>query len=1300
MKELYEYLIHNMRNGKIDKNCTIDLIRLLKKQEGNMASSTEDIAVIGMKIRLPQANTLEEYWDIITNKQDCISDFPESRKKDINSYLEQSDGKYHKDNPAKYFQSAYLTEIDKFDYKYFNITPREASVIDPAQRLFLETAWHAIEDAGYGGNKLKGTNTGVFVGFAGNVKDLYARLIADMKPQLLSLSMTGNLSAVIPSRLSYLLDLKGPSMVIDTACSSSLVALDLACQSLKEGKCDNAIVGGINLDIVPIDEPYTHIGIESTDNRSRAFDDNSDGSGIGEGVIALLLKPLKKAYEDKDYIYAIIKGSAINQDGHSQGLSAPNPASQAQVIRKAWEAAGIDPRTVTYIEAHGTGTNLGDPIEIKGINDAFRFYTEQTQFCAISSVKSNIGHLCEASGLASMVKAILALNHKKLPPSAYFNKPNTAIPFVKSPLYVNTQVRDWTKYKEEPRRCGISSFGISGTNCHVILEEALREPALIKSIPLQLFCLSAKTEIALGILVQEYLVFLNGDITLNLQDICYSANTGRGHYEYRLAIVASNTDELYNRLSLFAIEQYSVADYVYYGKNRANAPAILQSHKNFNSLPSDNVFTTYGSLKQLELLCLLAKEYVNGIDVIWDDLYKDCEIQKVPLPVYPFEAFRCWIESEGYMNKPEDDLTAMCHRPIWIKKLPDTKPELKKGSIAVFTNQEIDALTQELLNLLHSHQQAVILIQLGQSYQKISETHYIMENKEQDYFKLFSDFESQNISYILHLCALKINAAALSLEELKENQEIGAISLFYLVRAIVNYGFEQNINILLCAKYVHQIQKGYDVIPDNAALFGLSKVVHLELPGIFLRGIDLDDYTTAQDIWEEINHMKGERQIAYRNKERYEEGFTAFDLEQEEDQKISYENGKVYLITGGMGGIGLEIAKNLAVKANVTIVLIGRTPLPPRDTWDSNSTLDNNSKVKKCMETIKQIEAAGSEVTYYHSDLYDYEKMQAVIEDIRQKYGEINGVFHCAGVASGGVLIRRKLQEVYEVFKPKIFGTWILGQLIPDAYLDFFVLFSSGQSILSEPGNGDYTAANAYLDAYGEHRAYLGKKALAIDWVSWSETGMSVEHGFNKDTIFKALKTKDALNMLEKAMSKKVNRLLIGQFNQAPEYLYMLDWAAFRLPDSIKSFAARHTKRKKTTQIPLVKDIKISLTGKDEDEMTEVEKVIAGIYYQVLGIEEININESFFELGGDSIMLNYMYTLINEKYPGGIKLIDVFTYTSIASMSKYISGKSTLKQSPVLEVKRDTIHNYTSIMEDLKRGEINLEDALKTIISE
>ncbi len=428
------------------------------------AVDKNDIAIVGMAAAMPKAENIKEYWNNLLNGVDCIGDMPEKRRKDIADYVSFL-GK-----EQKFLQAGYVKNIDLFDNRFFNITPKEAMLMSPIQRMFLETAYRAFYDAGYDKEKLNNSKTGVYVGYIGdNEGTVYRDMLRTLTDDFSSVAMSGNLSSITAGRVSYTFNLTGPSMLIDTACSSSLVAVYNACRDIKDGICDMALAGGIKLCMLPL-EDSEKIGIESSNGRTKTFDESADGTGIGEGSGAVVLKSLSKAERDGDYIYAVIKGGYINQDGASSGMTAPNPVAQRDLYLQAWKNAGINPEDISYIESHGTGTKLGDPIEITGLTQAFKKYTDKTQFCAIGSVKTNIGHLYEAAGIASVIKTVLALNFEKIPKSLNFNMPNPQIDFIHSPFYVAGETTDWQKNGEK-RIAGVSAFGFSGTNCHIILEE-------------------------------------------------------------------------------------------------------------------------------------------------------------------------------------------------------------------------------------------------------------------------------------------------------------------------------------------------------------------------------------------------------------------------------------------------------------------------------------------------------------------------------------------------------------------------------------------------------------------------------------------------------------------------------------------------------------------------------------------------------------------------------------------------------------------------------------------------------------
>lgn len=620
--------------------------------------SNKDIAIIGMAVRLPGADSLDGFWDIIKTGRDCVGEIPEPRKKDCDGYLRHIGAA---ERFPGYMHAAFLDEIDRFDYGFFQINPKEASLMDPSQRLFLETAWEAVEDAGYGGGRLAGSRTGVYVGLTNEGDYSYKQMVYELEPLSVAMAAPGNISAVIPGRIAYLLDLKGPSMLVDTACSSSLAAVHLACQAIRNADCTMAIAGGVRGYLFPVNRGEK-LGIESSDGRTWAFDEHSDGTGIGEGVAAILLKPLNEALRDRDNIAAVIKGSAMNQDGATIGLTAPNAAAQADVLCKAWRDAGIHPERIAYIEAHGTGTKLGDPIEIDGLQRAFSRYTDRKQFCAVSSVKTNIGHLNDAAGIAGLVKAVLSLKHRQIPRGINFLLPNRKIGFEESPVYVSDTLREW-EADGNKRACGVSSFGLSGTNCHIVLEEAPEEEALEEEAleehadggP-EIFTLSAKNERSLRQLIQNFSRFLKQSTGIRLKDICYTANTGRGHYNYRLAVISSDKKALAEKLD--AILQAGILSSmldkdIFFGTFRntgvfgretdGNMPS--DEERRIQSLNADKVLKTYlDHGNDPELLHMLCDFYVKGATLSWMNLYQGEMRRRVNLPTYPFMEERCWLE--------------------------------------------------------------------------------------------------------------------------------------------------------------------------------------------------------------------------------------------------------------------------------------------------------------------------------------------------------------------------------------------------------------------------------------------------------------------------------------------------------------------------------------------------------------------------------------------------------------------------------------------------------------------------------
>jgi epothilone polyketide synthase D len=509
----------------------------------------EPIAIVGLGCRLPGgSDDAESLWSVLRDGADAIGEVPEARW-DVGAYYDR-----RTDQPGKMYtvRGGFLDGVDRFDAQFFGIAPVEADSMDPQQRLLLEVAWEALENAGYAPASLLGTDAGVFIGIG--TSD-YARLqLRSGDSSWINVhTLTGNAPNIASGRLSYVLGLQGPSLSIDTACSSSLMAVHLACQALRARDCGLAIVGGVNLILAPeVTISLCLMHALSPDGRCKTFDAAADGFGRGEGCAVVILKRLSEAVEAGDNIVGVIRGSAANNDGRSTSLTAPNGLSQQIVIQKALASAGISARQIDYVETHGTGTLLGDPIELQSLGAIVAHQRRGRLRTAVGSIKTNIGHVEAAAGLASLIKVVLALQHQELPPYRRLREVNPHIPLEQLALLIAMDRRPWTRSCNQPRLAGVSSFGFSGTNVHLVVEEppvAPMPPRLPRRI--HILSVSARTESALRALAMRYADYIRRMPSVAVEDICHTANVGRSHWPHRVAVTGASRQEILDGLQNF-----------------------------------------------------------------------------------------------------------------------------------------------------------------------------------------------------------------------------------------------------------------------------------------------------------------------------------------------------------------------------------------------------------------------------------------------------------------------------------------------------------------------------------------------------------------------------------------------------------------------------------------------------------------------------------------------------------------------------------------------------------------------------
>ena len=1159
---------------------------------------TEDsVAIIGMACKFPYGEEPEEFFENIAEGNCFVRKFDGQRKQDIDEYLKCAFPNLPEE--IQYFDGSYLEEIDKFDYKFFHMTPKEAELLEPSHRLFLENTVKAIEDAGYGGDRLKGSDTSIFIGYSGSIKDSYENMILNAATEDVPLSIANNMDGMLGGRIAYLYDLRGVSELIDTACASSLVAVHSACQSILDGESTMAIAGSVRLQLVPIDSELSRVGVEAPDYMTRSFDENGEGFGLGEGVVTLILKSLKAAEMDGDNIYAVIKGSAVNQGGSSMGLTVTNPDALSDVIRRAWEKSGISPEDIELLETHGTATNLGDPIELKGVTDAFLRYTDKKGFCAVGSVKSNMGHLYEASGMAGLLKAILALRYKKLPASLYFNTPNSSIDFVGSPLYVNVKTRDWDTSKDK-RRAAVNSLGLCGTNSHIVLEEFVMPPKKTEDNTKEhMILLSAKSETALENLCKAYKKFI-GKSTAELGNICYTSAVGRWHYSYRLAIRFQTKEELEEKIGLVLehglekIEDKSV----FYGKNEDSK---IESEEYCDVRKQD-----------INKICEL---YVTGKNINWQQYYQNSGCQIEHIPTYQFDKERCWIEIE----RPDSLEDCFTYQITWHEK----EPVKKKASICKLLLVGQD--TSEL-----------------EPYQKSLETLGVQVTCMQA--ETLVNSETEAFSNVVFVTSSKDNVAGQGNSEKLEEMYAG-LNLFVKLFQKQKWDY-----IGLVTSNVNKVINDETVfVKENAPYIALLQAIGKENADIKIKIIDKEQQTSSQVVAEELLEEE-ESYVAYRAGKRYISNFSEASLEGKSPIVLADED--CYLVTGGLGEIALEVCHRISERVHATFLLISRRKLPERSEWDNTV----HSDLAAIFSKIKEIEAKGSKVVIQSADVGTEAAIKQAVDKFQETHGEIVGVIHCAGMSDNTVMNQLDVDTLQKVMEPKARGLVNCYQILKNQP-KFYLLFSSIATTFTAPMQGAYIAANAYLDAAAEELKLQGANVLVINWTTWKEIGMAAKNNLAKDLIFEALPTQEALNMLEQVLEKHDgSRVIIGKLNCTKLGANLLLNAKVPLSKKIKEFAQAYKEDKAVSNKSSQSTPKVMLTGKDEEKesYTEIEKTVAGICRKVLGYKTVNVYENFFEMGADSLQVMNIHKEIEKIYPQKLELTDMFNYSSIAKVAEFL----------------------------------------------
>ncbi|AOY76259.1 hypothetical protein BJL90_10310 [Clostridium formicaceticum] len=1206
-----------------------------------VASREFDIAIIGLSGKYPKAKTLEEYWENLKNGINCVTEIPVERW-DHQKYYDPN-----KHTPGKTYckWGGFIDDVDKFDPLFFNISPREAITIDPQERLFLETAWHVFEDAGYTRDSLKETFDGKVGVFVGVMNGEYQLLGTD------KVSIASSYYGLIANRVSYLFDFHGPSMAVDTLCSSSLTAIHLAAESIKRGECEAAIAGGVNISLSP--NKYiiqARLSMSSTDGRCRSFGEGGDGFVPGEGIGAILLKPLQRAVEDGDHIYGVIKGTSINHGGKTNGYMVPNPIEQCNLVLDAWRKAEIDPRTISYLEAHGTGTALGDPIETAGLTRAFEKDTKDRQFCAIGSVKSNIGHCESAAGIAGVTKILLQLKHRQLVPSLHSEVLNPNIDFSNTPFVVQQELGEWKrpvieengKIKEYPRIAGISSFGAGGSNAHVVIQEYIPENLerhLITITPQNpaFIVLSAKNEDRLQEQAQQLLAaiqeqqFTDGD----LADMAYTLQIGREAMEERLAILASSIKELEEKLKSFVEGQEGIED-LYRGHVKRNKETLAVFAEDEDMIKIIDVWITKG--KYAKLLDLWAK----GLIIDWNKLYSDSKLRRISLPTYPFAKERHWLfdvetnedsiassamASAVYEDHSEQRI--MCFLQKQWELCFATSTKILNRTVAILTTQETMELAIQLSKYFPNNQ--------------ILNIHDLELQPRQ----LEHNWKNYDGCVDLIGCG-------------KEKNEL--LNWIGWLKQLIEYGHREDLMMLCVSKGLESYQNT-TVNLSGASRVGLYRMLQSEYGHLRSRHMDAepftDDKTLAQQIVSEFFMDCEDTEICYRDGKRYRAYLEEFQKCDASDETLVFPDEHVLWITGGTRGIGYLCARHFVTNHGVRrLVLTGRETMPPREQWDFYKP--QNTSIAQKIRNIQALEAQGVQVQVLSVSLTDEYAIQQSLQEIKNTMGPIGGIIHCAGISDmkNPAFIRKSVSGIQQVLDPKVAGLDILYQSFKNEALQFFVLFSSVSAIIPSlaSGQSDYAMANAYMDYVAEANIH-DFPVVSIQWPNWKETGMGeVKTKAYQQTGLLSLMNVEGLQLLDQILFRKIGPVVL------PAVVNPNLWNPHQL-------IQRRIQESFSTNIQTLPPVATELSRTSDSLLIATQMWLIDLFSQELKIDtsKLEIDTAFQDYGMDSILMAQILHSINQLLSYNLDPSILYEHSTIESLATWLTNNYASSLSQTLD---------------------------------
>lgn len=1243
------------------------------------ATGALDIAIIGLAGRYPQARNLTAFWENLREGKDCITEVPDDRW-DWRRYYSE-DGSDTRGHLSKW--GGFVDDVAAFDPLFFNISPREAEILDPQERLFLETVWTALEDAGCRREDLQGPRGREFRGqvgvYAGVMYAEYPFLGVEETLRGHPVALSGNYAS-IANRVSYFLDLHGPSMTVDTMCSSSLTCIHLACQDLRHRAIDFAIAGGVNVSIHPNKYLMLSRGrFISSGGHCESFGAGGDGYVPGEGVGVALLKRLDDAERDGDRIYGVIRGSAINHDGKTNGYSVPNPVAQQHVIRRALEEAGVDPERIGYIEAHGTGTRLGDPIEIAGLTRAFREYTKANQFCRIGSVKSNIGHCESAAGIAGLTKVLLQLEHRQIVPSLHADTLNPYIDFAATPFEVSRELCDWPAppqgHQSLPRIAAISSFGAGGANAHLVIEEYVaskphRGGVAVDPDAQQIVVLSAKNADRLREMARNLARYIEENSGVRLIDLAYTLQAGREPMDERLGLIVTSLVDLGQKLSRFGAGEDEVEGLLRGSLKRAGGAASLftEDDEEFDAAIQSCIRKRRYS-RILEL-------WLNGVVIDWKRLHENADPRRIGLPTYPFSRGRYWPRQSVPFSTERNGTGASVQKTApGVNGSANETPSIHNEWLFAEEKWRPEPLPAESdwkgqLKLKEGQRIAIVYADARER-----NTLCTMLDDLQGAAGLNSAFKVQSIpcDRMATLKAFEPSPQTVFLLASGSPEDVVSHA-FHLSKGLMTQAWGQPVTIYCFYRGATAARL------HGEALAGFAKSAVLEHDQHRWRLVgnyDESDPAAACQLllreWlaDDVNALV--REARYENSERSVCQLSETSLPWDSATAPGFRMNGVYLVAGGFGPVGELLCHELAARFHPTLLLLSRRPLDARTQ-------------KQCDE----LRRLGAKVHYFSVDIADrsalghiYSRLKAAASNI------IHGVIHLARHVEDAPIISKSWDSFQSVMRAKVQGTINLDDITAGEGLDFFMLFSSMASF-GIRGSSDYAYSSAFQNAFARHRNRLRdsgtRSGVSISqcWGGWAaDTYSSVERDRNLGSAgFDLIGMAQAFPIIEastRSVEPVLGIMLVHDSVKARTSLCLkhADGAG------AKNVAERLIELESETERPTVADVSRAISIGDVEMMTPdmvertfallfpgnshsgqlaiasevsdgVPAVIRDVLASVLKLEEVEDGQAFQNYGLESISAMVFSTKLSKELKLDVQPEWLIEFPTVCSLAAHI----------------------------------------------